>query len=168
MKKVLLFAIVLVSFESCMSIKQTAITIPGIEKIIGTDLTKDKGYLKANEWAVTTFVNAESVIQFSDKEEGVVMGKYALKPASTSSTYNVMTGQSSPYTIKAVFALIRVQSKDKAIKISITPNDFTVVTVNDGVGGKTVSYSREQALIDVETLITGFENYIKGASKSDW
>ena len=67
MKKVLLFAIVLVSFVSCMSVKQTAVTIPEIEKIIRTDLTKDKGYLKANEWAVTTFVNAESVIQFSDK-----------------------------------------------------------------------------------------------------
>lgn len=168
MKKVLLFAIVLVSFVSCMSVKQTAVTIPEIEKIIRTDLTKDKGYLKANEWAVTTFVNAESVIQFSDKEEGIVIGKYLLKSGYMSSTYNGLTGVSSPYSIKAVYALIRVQSKDKAVKITITPNDFTVVTVNDGVGGKTNSYSREQAIIDVKALITGFENYMKGASKSDW
>ena len=50
------------------------------EKIIEIEgLSKDKLYIKANAWFVETFNSAESVIEFQDKEEGKIIGKYASK-----------------------------------------------------------------------------------------
>tara|TARA_B100000614_G_C14166961_1_gene335211 strand:- start:65 stop:505 length:441 start_codon:yes stop_codon:yes gene_type:complete len=40
------------------------------------DLTKADIYVKANSWFVETFKSAESVIEFSDKEGGKIMGRY--------------------------------------------------------------------------------------------
>ena len=44
------------------------VEVPGMDK--------DMIYMKANEWMVDTFKSAESVIQYSDKEEGIIKGKY--------------------------------------------------------------------------------------------
>ena len=44
------------------------------------EMTKDDIYVKANQWAVSTFRDAESVIEFSDKEAGNIMGKYVDDP----------------------------------------------------------------------------------------
>ena len=38
-------------------------------------LSKEKIYIKANEWFIKTFNDATSVIELNDKDEGVIMGK---------------------------------------------------------------------------------------------
>ena len=43
------------------------------------DHSKDENYVLANEWMVETFNNAESVIQFTDKESGTVRGNILLR-----------------------------------------------------------------------------------------
>jgi len=40
------------------------------------DASQDALYTKANMWFVDAFRNADSVIQFSDKDSGVIKGKY--------------------------------------------------------------------------------------------
>ena len=40
--------------------------------------TKEELYVKANIWAIKTFNQADSVIQFSDKESGTISGRYIL------------------------------------------------------------------------------------------
>jgi uncharacterized protein YceK len=168
MKKILLVLVVVLVTTSCGSVKVDKVMIPGMDKVVTVALSKNKGYVKANEWAVTTFANAQSVIQFSDKEEGVIMGKYILANSYTGYTVNAYTGISTPYTIDAVYALVRVQAKEGAAKITITPNDFTHSIVSDGMGGKKESYSREQAIVDVTRIMSEFETYMKGKNKSDW
>ena len=37
---------------------------------------KDELFIRANSWMVDVFVNAEGVIQFSDKQAGLIKGKY--------------------------------------------------------------------------------------------
>jgi len=46
------------------------------ETIEITGVSQDDLYIRANMWFVDAFNNAESVIQFSDKESGVIKGKY--------------------------------------------------------------------------------------------
>ena len=51
----------------------------------------DELYVKCNEWFVRTFVSAESVIEFSDKENGKILGKYVFKvfPSRIKSTITI-------------------------------------------------------------------------------
>jgi len=46
------------------------------ETIEITGVSQDDLYIRANMWFVDAFNNADSVIQFSDKESGVIKGKY--------------------------------------------------------------------------------------------
>lgn len=46
------------------------VTIPATGK------SKDELYVNANTWLVSTFNNADSVVQFSDKEAGKIAGKF--------------------------------------------------------------------------------------------
>ena len=53
-------------------------------------LSTDEIYIQANEWFVENFNNAESVIQFSDKEAGIIKGKYSQSDVSDGAyTYRI-------------------------------------------------------------------------------
>jgi hypothetical protein len=63
---------------------------------------------------VQTFGDAESVIQFTDKEAGVVKGKYIMKEGTIgTSPYSKST---QPY-----FSIITIRVKDQASRIEIVP-----------------------------------------------
>lgn len=85
--KTIYFPILLLIVTSCSSIP----TIPlddSYEKIIVVeDISKDELYIKANAWFVEVFNSAESVIEFQDKEEGRVMGKYRFRPDKSGALY---------------------------------------------------------------------------------
>lgn len=110
MKKMLLgLIVVLVMLSGCATtgtklneplIFSKVVDVPGINK---TDL-----YVKANMWFVDAFKSAESVIQFTDKESGVIKGKYIGK--------NVMTG----IYICKISTTITVEVKDEKYRISFT------------------------------------------------
>jgi len=46
------------------------------EVVLVEDMSKDTLFTKVNMWFVDAFKSAESVIQYSDKESGVIKGKY--------------------------------------------------------------------------------------------
>ena len=52
--------------------------------------SKDKLYTEVNAWFVETFKSAESIIEFQDKEEGRVMGKYVFKARNVNSYYRTI------------------------------------------------------------------------------
>ena len=80
-----------------------------------TKSDKNYNFIKANEWMVQTFNNAKSVIQFKDKEAGIVKGKYVMKEGIIS------TG---PYTqsTPTFFSVITIRVKDKASRIEFDKN----------------------------------------------
>ena len=78
MKK-LLPIILLIIFSGCITYKLVSLDGATNETVINLEGKKSKLYVMANEWMVQAFNNAESVIQFQDKEEGVIIGKYLLK-----------------------------------------------------------------------------------------
>lgn len=80
MKKILLFVFsISISISSCVVYRTTPIdpNLRTYEKVIDLpEKSKDDIYVLANKWMVETFNSAESIIQYSDKEAGTIMGKY--------------------------------------------------------------------------------------------
>ena len=108
MKK-LTFLMTLILFVGCTPIVYTP--VPTDE--VNIQGTKNELYVKANLWMVDQFSNAKSVIQFSDKEAGVIKGRYLLyyKPSGQ------YVGEISYY------AIITITASDNILKMEIKPDD---------------------------------------------
>ena len=144
-------------FESCASIATKTVESKPVTKIIKIEnADKNKLYVRANNWMVSAFNNAESVIQFSDKESGTVTGKYFLGKAQYATQY---------VPEKNVYAIINIQVKDGASKITITPDSWKHV-----VGGwySKPAYTAEKAEADVNALISNFEAEMLREVSDDW
>ena len=161
MKRILTISTLLILtvafLNSCASsTKAVDVKVEKISKIFKVENTKNELYLKANDWMISTFKDAESVIQFSDKESGVITGKYlmgkSLVPVGNSHTF-------SP-SFENVFAIIKIQVKDKAAKITITPNTYRNGTIT--IAGKVdEGYTKETATKEINTLIELFGEFLK-------
>ena len=156
---VLLFSVSLI-FQSCGSYQATPVSVEPVSKSFEIEKTKDDLYVSANNWMAETFNDAKSVIQFTDKEAGVVTGKYLLKPLYTVQGYSVVE------TGNGIYAIVKVQVKDGASKITVIPDDFTELK-GDFVN-PLMKFSKEDAITAMTTLMTSYENYLKNDSSTDW
>ena len=82
MKKVIYFlltAIVFISWVGCASYDTYNKALPPeelkVQRIIEVNKPKDELYKLSNEWLAKTFKSSKAVIQYQDKEEGVIVGK---------------------------------------------------------------------------------------------
>ena len=71
------------------------------EDVIGSH---DELYLRANSWMISTFNDAESVIQHSDKEEGVIIGRYLMNGTVSAGMYGSVDTR--------VYAVIDIRVRD--------------------------------------------------------
>lgn len=113
MKKLfLVFALLII--QSCGTVQNIKATDLSTTKIY-ENLNKSQSdlYVISNSWMIDTFKNAESVIQFSDKETGSIIGKYLLWGSVVHSGYLS--------TDNRIFAKIDISLKDNRAKISIAP-----------------------------------------------
>ncbi|MBT8233433.1 MAG: DUF4468 domain-containing protein [Saprospiraceae bacterium] len=125
-------------------------------EVIELNDTKDKLYIKANEWMVTTFGSAKSVIQFSDKDEGIIKGKYLMKEGQARTQYVPET--------KDYFAIITIRVKENASKIEISPvGKF----YSQKMYGKELGFTPLMFNTSADAIIDEFETYMKKES-SDW
>ena len=92
-------------------------------------------YTKANMWFVDVFRNAESVIQFSDRDSGVIMGKY------------INRGLTSGIYFFEITTTITVEIRDERCRISFT--DPIYQYIGDALNG---TYARPGASGPVETV----------------
>ena len=156
MKKLFFFGIVIIviiSMQSCaMNQYLTSTEKSNVVNVEGK--TKNELYIRANTWMVETFNNAESVIQFSDKENGIVTGKYIMTTIITSTT-----------TSHGVYSMIKIQVKDGAARITIIPQSYQN-NANVFAGG--VGYSLEKMNADIDELIKDFTISIKETETNDW
>jgi len=106
---------------------------------------KDQLFLKANGWMIKTFTNAASVIQHSDKEDGVIIGKYLMGGQLSTSMYGSADSR--------VFAIIDVRVKDQKARIEIKPQGPWQY---DNSGMTIFNYSKEQAISDMKLLTKSF------------
>lgn len=109
--------------------------------------TKAELYLKANNWMIETFRDAESVIQHNDKEEGVVIGKYLMAGTVQRSNYGTSDSR--------VYAIIDIRVKENKARIEIKPQGEWRYDVS---GFTIYSYSKEDAKMEMETLAEKFHS----------
>lgn len=157
MRKLMILSLLLVSLlglQSCGSVKM--VDSKTTEKVVQlNDKSQDDLYIRANTWMVEKFNNAESVIQFSDKPNGIVTGKYLLSSKG-------IAGSGMSATWKNVYAIIKIQVKDNAAKITITPESFGVYSMNPQ------AYTAEQSQTDIDLLIADFSKSIGNVESTDW
>ncbi|TXE07562.1 DUF4468 domain-containing protein [Algoriphagus aquimarinus] len=120
---------------------------------------KDTNFILANEWMVETFNNAQSVIQFTDKESGTVKGKYIVRAGYTST---------SPYiaSTEALFSIITIRVKDNGCRIEIDPPNtqfYSQKSMGTEFGYTTTMF--EEA---TNKLIEDFKSRMLGDSIGDW
>ena len=117
---------------------------------------KDKNllYIDANNWMVESFVNAKSVIQFSDKENGVITGKYLLSSSG-------FKGDKIVQDVTDIFAIIKIELRDNKARITISPYSFKRHSNMN-------NYSEEQMNSDVKRLIRNFKEKINKNESNDW
>ena len=156
-KRLSVVTLLITIFMSCVTTR-TTITSPEPEtKNVETQDDKNSNFVKANEWMVQTFNNAKSVIQFKDKEAGIVKGKYVMKEGIVST---------SPYTksIPTFFSVITIRVKDNASRIEIeAPSGM----YSQKVMGVEYGFTEDLFKIEASRLINEFEIYMKKASTND-
>ena len=111
-----LIAFLAINLTSCVSTKKLIDSPPPRTKTVENKFNKNSNFIKANEWMVETFNDAESVIQFTDKEAGIVKGIYVMrKGLVTTGLYGTTS------TVVPFYAIITIRVRDKASRIEIDP-----------------------------------------------
>lgn len=106
-----------------------------IQTVIEVDKSKDAIFRLSNEWLVKRFVSAKAVIQYQDKEEGVITGK----------------GRRGPNRGDTEF-IIKIEAKDKKARI----------TFSDMQNEKTGNPFYDAASIWNKEALEGFRIYAYG------
>lgn len=145
MKKAILTCIIAFCATSCMTTVHFSEDEYYTAIYEDTPGTKDQLYLKANQWMVKAFVDANSVIQHNDKEAGVIFGKYLLHGGLRSGDYGIQDTR--------IYAIIEITVKDNKARIQIKPQGSWSY-LEDSMNG----YSKEKAKSDIEALAESFHH----------
>lgn len=153
MKKLVLLLFITSVLTSCYTTKMLTLSDTPFVKIYDdVQGTQNELFLKSNEWMIGAFNNAKSVIQHSDKAEGVIIGKYLM--LTTSGT--VVFGSPTPIPGTDVYAIIDIRVKDSKARIEIKPNDFRYIT-----DGMSKEFTKEDAVAIMEKLSESFHESLK-------
>ena len=156
--KSLLLLLSITIFISCGTVNIVAIPSPEPStKNVETESNKNSNFIKANEWMVQNFNNAKSVIQFKDKEAGIVKGKYLMK-AGVISTTPLVQGTPGLYSV----ITIRVKDSVSRIEINAPSGMYSQKTMGIEVG-----FTKESFLTKTKYLIASFEVFMKKESLND-
>lgn len=163
MKKVgIVFAILICLFalSSCMT--WTPVSSIKEESKVITDYTgtksKDELFALCNEWLLESFNNPESVITYSDKESGVLMGSFNL------------TATQFLATVYAEFNL-KIECKDNKVKMTVSsPTDvFTFDTYLQKHREQQIDVGTSEAFIEKRTaLFKTLEAKVNKTFSSNW
>ncbi len=157
MKKLKLPILFIILLISCSTVKLASTPKEVYETIIKVSASKSELYIRANEWMIVNFKDARSVIQFQEREDGTIIGKYLLHFYPEA----VILSRLDPSL--EVYALIKIMVKDKYAKITIEPQNQWYFGTHMFTE---YDYSPEQAEQDIQKLIFDFTSFIK--KESNW
>lgn len=148
MKKLLLFIVAAVVFTSCATYQKVSLgPATRIYEVAGD--SKAELYVKSIEWLIDSFKDAKSVIQFKDKEEGIIVGKYLM--------CSTKIGSGSGAYYEDLYAKIKINTKDNATRLIIEP----LGEWNYDSGSLTVrNYSKNNAIDEINGLIESYEKML--------
>lgn len=155
----LLILLVFFGVSSCTVQRKALESPPAKVQNVENELDKNENYIKANEWMVETFNNAESVIQFTDKEAGIIKGKYVMREGVTSSSAYAAS-------IPAFSVIITLRVKEGASRIEIDP---PTGMYSQKVMGVEYGFTPEMFNASADVLLTDFETRMLDKGKNtDW
>jgi len=106
-----------------------------VEVVDVNGMMRDGIYVRANMWFVDAFRQANSVIQFSDRESGVIMGKYIFEIGGM------------PKNHYRISSTITVEARDERYRISFTDPSSSLLWST--MAGRNAD-SRERPIVDKE------------------
>lgn len=151
--------IVLVVFTlllaSCTTIKPSE--VKGVTKVVEVSgASKDELFVKASSWLVDAFNSAKSVIQFSDKDAGVIKGKYRITFPQF-----LETGECE--------ATFTVECKDGKCRLIIDdPYNFRADDIYSTRITNMTKEGYESVTNDINALCLSFEKYLKEEHDASW
>lgn len=149
MKKIIALSSILFLF-SCVSMNTSLIPNNELtDSLIITDLkeTQNQLFVKSNKWLVNAFKSAKAVSQFSDKESGVIVGRY-----SAQGYYFNQNNIQTP-----AHFLINIEVKDYKAKIQIKPHEPI----------KASKEGRQRLKDEIKYVITNYKDLIS-KPEEDW
>ncbi len=164
MKKIVLIVVLAINFLSCAP-KKSVIKYDAPKKEIKDVITtgsKEQNFVKANEWFVIMFVNSKNVNRYSDKEAGLIKGKFTLfsektwVPASKNS-YAVKSG-----IIDAVIT-IRVKEDKARLEIEVMEPFYTTKYGNIEYG-----HTPDEVNAEINKLVSSFVSYMIKGPENEW
>lgn len=140
MKKLILMAVVCLAVftQGCVSTGGGSGSASAvIEKQITVENTLKKAlYSRANFWVMDNFTHPKSVVKFTDKSRGTILGQYVLAEKGS----------------QTVSVTIKIQVVNNSAKMTIKP----------APGGLAMSgYSERDAKDDVDALFASFEKAMR-------
>lgn len=144
-------------FNSC-SVTNIPVQLEPTSHIIESGQARDDLFVNANIWLVESFNSAKDVIQFSDKEAGIVMGKYLLQTPTFSSS------GTNPNP-EGIYALIKLQVKDGTTRITIVPESFFELQKSIYLGE---TFSRQDVQNQINALIQSYTGFVRYDKSNEW
>lgn len=149
MKKLLLLGLIIL--QACGANQQVFTANTLHKEVIYENLQKSQNelYILSNDWMVDAFINANSVIQFTDKEEGAIIGKYYL----TGQIINIYGSIND----QRIYAKIDVRIQDNRVKLEVIPTTDINASTHQIMALRT----------NIQGLFDSFENHLK-THNIDW
>lgn len=155
MKQKILLTIITIVLFGCLSTAPLQET-PQVVRVIEIEESKDALFRLSNEWLVEVFNAADEVIEYSDKAEGVLMGKGYLVHHAPLGAWNVW------HTIK-------IEAKENRARISIYDLYFTVST---GSSTSRMEFETQgqwdEVKADIIALADDYEAHLKAGLDASW
>ncbi len=149
--KLIIPAFILLLSSSCVSYKVFTEDQLTRTEVISTQGKQDDLYVRANNWFVESFTDAESVIQFSDKESGSVSGKYV----DVTQYYNFR----SVIMVDIKDDKVRITSKSPTARSTGSKYDYQAINTNTKLEYLHKSW---------DVLFDSFRRYITDSSNAEW
>ena len=157
MKRMIPLALVVLSFIGCASTPPPMATTTEYSQIIVTDKSIQDTFDITMKWMAKYFVSPSSIIQYSDKNSGLITGK-----ARTRVFENIMEYDDINYTLT-------IEIKDQKTRFTFIANNLIHKLIGNAYreSEMDITESMYQAFVPkVRSLIDSFTDYIK--ISSDW
>ena len=140
---------------SCATVKPSE--VKGMTKVVDVPgVSKDELFVRASSWMVKTFNSSKSVTQYSDKEAGIIKGKYVID-------FPQLTAQGS------CDATITIECKDEKCRLIIDdPYDFRVRDIYSTRIVNMTQKGFDTVIENISYVCESFEKYIKEEQDTSW
>ncbi len=115
---------------------------------ISINQSKNEIFVNSNLWLVESFVSAKSIIQYSDKEAGVIAGKFKIMDDPYNTNIN-----------KEVEAVIKIFVSEGNVKISIKPLPYPRYQNYGTRADEVINIIKD----NIENLIKEYEVYLNNS-----